>query len=124
MVFDLEPDEARLLLDIALMATGANRFRSSAKILAALERFRPDSPAIASAKAVALVSALRFAECVQYLDGEALRRFPENPMLLAFRGMALLRMDRKDEAEPSLKAAAEQTEDPAAAKLAADLLKG
>ena len=124
MVFDLESDEARLLLDIALMATGANRFRSSAKILAVLERFRPDSPAIACAKAVALVSALRFTECVQYLDGEALRRFPVNPMLLAFRGMALLRMDRKDEAEPSLRAAAEQTEDPAAAKLAADLLKG
>ena len=124
MMFDLESDEARLLLDIALMATGANRFRSSAKILAALERFRPDSSAIACAKAVALVSALRFAECVEYLDGEALRRFPENPMLLAFRGMALLRMDRKDDALPSLRMAAEQTVDPAAAKLAADLLKG
>ena len=39
-MFELAPDEARLLLDVALMATGQNRFQSAMKILAALEPFR------------------------------------------------------------------------------------
>jgi 5-methylcytosine-specific restriction protein B len=39
--FDLRPDEARLLLNVALMATGKNFFKSATKILAALEGFRP-----------------------------------------------------------------------------------
>lgn len=124
MVFDLEADEARLLLSIAMMAVGGNRFRSAAKIFAVLERFRPDSPAIACGKAVALMSALRFAECSEYLEEVALRRFPGNPMLLAFRGMALLRLNRPEDAEAYLRIAAGQTEDPAAAKLAEDLMKG
>ena len=46
---DLEPDEARLLLNIALMAVGQNRFQSAENILSALERFRPDEASLASA---------------------------------------------------------------------------
>ena len=124
MRFDLEPDEARLLLSIALMAVGGNRFQSAARIFAVLERFRPDSPSVACGKAVALMSALQFTECVRYLDEEALKKFPSNPMLTAFRGMALKRLNRDEEAALSLSAAASQTEDPAAAKLAGDLLVG
>ena len=41
-MFDLTPEEARLLLNVALMATVQNRFRSAAKILAALGAFRPE----------------------------------------------------------------------------------
>ena len=37
-MFDITGEEARLLLNVALMATGQNRFQSAAKILAALER--------------------------------------------------------------------------------------
>ena len=122
-MFDLTAEEARLLLNVALMATGGNRFQSAAKILAALERFRPEAPSVASAKAVALISALRFAECVDFIDGTALPKFPGNPMLLAFKGMALLRMDRKDDAMDPLRAAAEQTADPAAAQLAKGLME-
>ena len=48
-MFDLKPEEAQLLLNVALMAIGSNRFRSAAKILAALERFRPDHPSVAVA---------------------------------------------------------------------------
>ena len=124
MMFDLEPAEARLLLNVALMATGRNRFRSAAKLLAALERFRPDDIAIANAKAISLISAMKFAEAVAFIDGEGLSRFPDSAMLKAFKGMALIRMERMNEAEVSLREAAEQTRDPAAAKLAGDLLKG
>ena len=60
-MFDLTAEEARLLLKIAMMATGRNRFRSAARILAALERFRPDQVSVATAKAVALISAMAFA---------------------------------------------------------------
>ena len=48
-MFDLESEEARLLLNVALMATGQNRFQSAARILAALERFRPGEPSPAVA---------------------------------------------------------------------------
>ncbi len=122
-MFDLTAEEARLLLNVALMATGGNRFKSAAKIFAALERFRPDAPSVAVGKAIALISAQQFGLCVDYVDGEALRRFPGNPMLLAFRGMALQRMKRDVEARESLEAAAAQTADPAAAQLARGLLE-
>ena len=122
-MFDLTEEEARLLLNVALMATGRNRFRSAAKILAVLERFRPDQVSIANAKVIALISALRFAEALDYIDMEGLVKFPGSAMLKAFKGMALLRMDRRQDAETPLREAALQSEDPAAAKLAGDLLK-
>ena len=121
-MFDLSAEEARLLLNIALMATGANRFQSAAKLFAVLERFRPDAPSVAVGKAILLISAQKFAECVDFIDGEALARFPGNAMLLAFKGMALLRLDRVRDANDVLLVASEQTEDPAAAQLAKGLM--
>ena len=121
-MFDLKPDEAQLLLNIALMAVGSNRFRSAERILAALERFRPDHPSVAVAKTVALMSAGDFESAVGYVDGEALRKFPGSAMLKAFKGMALLRLGRKTEATPVLEEAARAADDPAAAKMARDLL--
>ena len=49
-----------------------------------------------------LISAQKFADCVDFIDGEALARFPGNAMLLAFKGMALMRMNRNDEAGEAL----------------------
>ena len=121
-MFDLKPDEARLLLDVAMMATGGNRFGSAAKILAALERFRPGSPSLASAKAVMLISMGDFQGAVDYLDRDALPQNPDAAMLKAFKGMALLRMERIAEARAPLQEAANQSADPAAAQLAKDLL--
>lgn len=122
-MFDLTGEEARLLLNVALMATGQNRFQSAARILAALERFRPEEASLASAKAVLLISMLDFRGAVDYLDREAIPRFPEAPMLKAFKGMALLRMERVAEARAPLEEAANQSADPAAAQLAKDLLR-
>ena len=121
-MFDLAPEEARLLLNAALLATGRNRFQSAAKILAALERFRPEEPSIPAAKAVLFISMRDFQGAVDYLDRTALPRFPGAPMLLAFKGMALLRMGRLAEAHEPLSAAANQAADTAAANLAKDLL--
>ena len=120
-MFDLAPGEARLLLKIALMATGRNRFKSAAKILAALERFRPDQASIAAAKAVALISAMDFRGAVDYVDRACGGMFPGNAMLQAFKGMALVRLGRTDDAREPLGFAA-ASDDPAAAKLALDLL--
>ena len=122
-MFDLTAEEARLLLNVALMATGGNRFQSAGKILAVLERFRPEAPSVAAGKAIALISAMKFEDCIAYLDEDALVRFPAHPMLLAFKGMALLRMDRRQEAEQPLREAAGQTADAAAAQLARGLLE-
>ena len=121
-MFDLTPEEARLLLNVALMAAGGNRFQSAEKILAVLERFRPDAPSVAVGKAITLISAMQFESCVEYIDGTALRKFPGSAMLKAFKGMALLRMERIAEAHETLAEAAAQTEDPAAAQLAKGLM--
>jgi len=121
-MFDLSSDEARLLLNIALMATGQNRFRSAAKILAALGRFRPDEASVAVANAILFISMMDFKGAVDYIDREALPRFPSSAMLKAFKGMALVRMNRTAEARIPLEEAASDTVDPAAAQLAKDLL--
>lgn len=124
-MFDLSADEARLLLNIALMAVGRNRFNSAARILAALERFRPDSPELAVSKAIALLSALKFSESLDFLEGDALRRFPGHPMLQAFKGLALVRLGRIQDSREVLERVCESKDvDPAAARLAEDLLKG
>ena len=121
-MFDLTPEEARLLLNVALMATGQNRFRSAAKILAALGAFRPWEASVASANAILFISMFDFKGAVDYLDRDAIPRFPDAAMLKAFKGMALLRMGRTSEARISLEEAANQSADPAAAQLAKDLL--
>ena len=121
-MFDITPEEARLLLKVALMATGQNRFQSAAKILAALERFRPAEASVAIANAILLISMLDFKGAISYIDDVALPKFPGSPMLKAFKGMALIRLNRKDEALMPLSEAANQTADPAAAQLAKDLM--
>ena len=121
-MFELAPDEARLLLDVALMATGQNRFQSAMKILAALEPFRANEVSLAVAKAILFISLQDFEGAVAYIDGDALPKFPQSAMLQAFKGMALLRLERTAEAREALALAAASTDDPAAAQLAADLL--
>ena len=121
-MLDISPEEARLLLDVALMATGSNRFGSAAKILAALELYRPGNPSLAAANAVLYISMGDFGRAVEYLDREALPRNPDAAMLKAFKGMALLRMGRKEEARAPLEEAAGQSDDPAAAQMAKDML--
>ena len=122
-MFDISSEEARLLLNVALMATGQNRFRSAEKILSALERFRPEEASVAVANAILRISMMDFKGAVDYVDREALPRFPSSAMLKAFKGMALLRMNRNAEARSPLEEAASDTADPAAAQLAKDLLK-
>ena len=123
MIFDLKSEEARLLLNVALMAVGQNRFQSAAKILAALGRFRPEEASVAVANAILLISMMDFQGAADYIDRDALVRFPGSAMLKAFKGMALLRMNRNAEARISLEEAAADTADPAAAQLAKDLMK-
>ena len=121
-MFDLRPDEARLLLNVALMATGKNFFKSATKILAALERFRPGEESVATAKVILMISIGEFEMAVDYIDREALVKWPESAMLRAFRGMALIRMGRRESAEACLLEAA-QSADEAAANLARGLLE-
>ena len=121
-MFDLSSEEARLLLNVALMATGQNRFQTAAKILAALERFRPQEKAVPEAYAILFISMQDFQDAVDYIDRQARPRFPDSAMLKAFKGMALLRMSRTAEARGPLEEAANQTADPAAAQLAKDML--
>ena len=63
-----------------------------------------------------------FDGAISFIDDVALRRFPDNPMLLALKGMALIRLERTSDAIAPLTQAATQTDDPAAAALARDLI--
>jgi len=121
-MLDIAEEEARLLLNVALMATGQNRFQSAAKILAALERFRPAASSLAVAKAILFISMLDFQGAINYINNVALPHFPESAMLKAFKGMALVRLNRIEEARIPLSEAANQSADPAAAQLAKDLM--
>lgn len=120
-MFELKPDEARLLLNVALMATGQNRFQSATRILSALEAFRPGHESLAVAKAVLMISMREYGMALGFIDGEALAAHPGSALLRAFRGLALIRLDRHGEAEDCLRAAA-CSADAAAANLAQGLL--
>ena len=78
--FDLRPDEARLLLNVALMATGKNFFKSATKILAALEGFRPGEESVGTAKVILMISIGEFEMAVDYIDREALAKWPDSPV--------------------------------------------
>lgn len=122
-MFELQSDEARLLLNVALVATGQNRFQSAAKILAALERFRPGSEELAVARAILLLSSQDDAGALDFIDGTALVAHPGSAMLKTFRGMALIRLNRREDALAPLKEAA-LSSDEAAANLAKGLING
>lgn len=119
---DITSDEARLLLDIALMAIGGNRFQSAEKILSALEAFRPNSEQPAVARLILEISRGDFESALRFADTQALVNHPDSAMLKAFKGMALLRMGRVAEAQAPLQEAAAQSDDPVAAQLAKDMM--
>ena len=121
-MFDITSGEARLLLDIALMATGRNRFKSAETLLSALDGFRPRSEQLAVARMILAISKGEMQEAVDFADGIALADHPDSAMIKAFKGMALLRLERYSEAMNVLAEAAAQTDDPAAAQLAKDMM--
>jgi len=119
--FDITSEEARLLLEIGLMATGQNRFRSATSIIMAVDAFRSGHESIDVAKAVLCLSQRQFQEGLDFIEEVALKRHPESGMLKTFQGMALMRLNRKGEASICLNEA-RLGADPAAARLAQSLL--
>ena len=75
-----------------------------------------------TAKAILMISIGEFELAVDYIDREALVKWPDSAMLRAFRGMALIRMGRRDAARDCLVEAA-RSSDEAAANLAKGLLE-
>ena len=121
-MFDITPEEARLLLDVALMATGGNRFKSAEAILSALEEYRPGSEQLAVARMILAISRGDIEGALEFADRKALPEHPGSAMIKVFKGMALLRLGRTVEAADPINEAAAQTDDPAAAQLAKDMM--
>jgi predicted Zn-dependent protease len=121
-MFDITPEEARLLLDVALMATGGNRFKSAEAILSALEEYRPGSEQLAVARMILAISRGDMEGALEFADKKALPEHPGSAMIKVFKGMALLRLGRTVEAADPINEAAAQTDDPAAAQLAKDMM--
>ncbi len=123
-MFDLEPQEARLLLDIALLAVGQNRFGSAETLLSALKAYRPHSESLVVAETVLLLSRGATEEALTFIEREQrVDRFPDSAMLATFKGMALLKADCLQDACAVLKDVV-TSNDPAAVQLAQELLKG
>jgi Flp pilus assembly protein TadD len=104
------------------MATGRNRFKSAETILASLDEFRPRAEQLAVARMILAISKGDLQGAVDFADGIALCDHPDSAMIKAFKGMALLRLERTAEAMNVMKEAAEQTGDPVAARLAKDMM--
>jgi predicted Zn-dependent protease len=120
-MFDITPEEARLLLDVALMATGGNRFKSAEAILSALEEYRPGSEQLVVARMILAISKGDMEGAIEFADRKALPEHPGSAMIKAFKGMALLRLGRVAEASKPINEAA-RSDDPAAAQLAKDMM--
>ena len=101
-MFDLSTEEAQLLLETGLMAIGQNRFKSAMKILVALEQYRPGHVSLDVAKVILCLSQFQGKIALEFLDNEALPRHPDSRMLKAFRCMALIQLQRGEEARPVL----------------------
>jgi predicted Zn-dependent protease len=104
------------------MATGRNRFKSAEAILSSLEAFRPCSEQLAVARMILAISKGELQEAVDFADMKGLADHPDSAMLKAFKGMALLRLERTVEAMKTIEEVAAQTEDPVAARLAKDMM--
>ncbi len=101
-MFDLSTEEAQLLLETGLMAIGQNRFKSAMKILMALEQYRYGHESLDVAKVILCLSQFQGKIALEFLDNEALPRHPDSRMLKAFRCMALIQLQRSEEARPVL----------------------
>lgn len=101
-MLDLSTEEAQLLLETALMAIGQNRFKSAMTILIALEQYRPGHESLDVAKALLSLSQFQAQIALEFLDGSALVRHPDSRLLRAFRCMALIQLNRVEEARPVL----------------------
>lgn len=121
-MFDINSSEARLLLEVALMATDSGRFSSAAKILAALGAFRTSHASLAVANVMLMLSMGDIKEAVEYIDREALPANPGSAMLMTFKAMALLRSGRDADALSILEETSKSATDEAAAKMAKDLI--
>ena len=119
--FDLTPDEARLLLQLAFAAIGRKRFVSAGRLLDVLEHFRPGDGALLSARAVALLSRRAFRACCEFLEHQATLA-PLPPMAAVFYGIALHQCGEVFAARRQWLPVAAQTEDSAAARFAMTLL--
>jgi len=101
-MIELSTVEVQLLLETALMAIGQNRFNSAMKILMALEGCRPGHESLDVAKALLCLSQYQGKVALDFLDNEALPRHPDSRMLKAFRCMALVQLNRGEEARSDL----------------------
>ena len=117
-MFDLSTEEAQLLLETGLMAIGQNRFKSAMKILVALEQYRSGNESLDVAKVILCLSQFQGKIALEFLDSEALPRHPDSRMLKAFRCMALIQLQRGEEARPVLRELQDGDDN------AADLAKG
>ena len=116
---ELQADEARLLLNAAMLAAGWNRFGIAEGILSALERFRPGAEALDVARVVILLNRRQFADAVLFIDSQGLKRHPASGMLTALRGLALIHQGKRKAAIGCLKSASESGD-----SAAADIAKG
>ncbi len=119
---ELASDEARLLIELALIAIGEGRLAEAKVITDAVDAFRPGDVSVFVARALSELRGNNPHEAVRVLREEGLQRHPESHMLRAFLGMSLQATGYQSQAEEILVQTSEQREDEKAAALARALL--
>ena len=99
---DLRSDEARVLLDVAVLAIGHGFCSGAAEIISALESVRPGNEQLAVARMVLMLNTHEYEMAVEFADSEGKRRREDSGLIKVFKGLALLRLGRSDDARRCL----------------------
>ncbi len=112
----------RKLADIGFMATSGGFFRQADAIFSSIELSRKDNILPYMGKALNLMNMEKNQEALDMIENKALKIEPENHVLHAFKGMALMLLGRNSESENCLNNIASTSNDSIAKNLADNLL--
>lgn len=95
-------DTLKVLADVGFMASGTGLPKHAFGIFNGIEVARPDSPISTIGFAMEFMNRKRHNEAIQLLQTEGLAKYPKDPTVKAFLGMALMFAGRNSECEQCL----------------------
>lgn len=119
---DLFPEEAQLLLRLALVAIGRRRFVAADRLLTALEGIRPGAEPLLVARVVAAFGQQAFGQARALLEVAANRHRGLSPWCQLFYGIALAKTGEGVRARQQWQAVIARGEPDLAVRFARDLL--
>ena len=112
----------RKLADIGFMATSGGFSRQAQNIFSAIELSRKDNVVPYIGMAINMMNMRKTQDALEILEKKALPLEPDNQVLHAFKGMALMLLGRSSESEKCLNNILSSNPDPMTINLAQGLL--